>query len=158
MPRLTPSVTLSVVTAVPTISLANRWTRLYMAGSPSRSNFVCRNCLYLIVFAVASSYKYETYQTGYDQIYFEQPLWTRCKAGLWSKAILLIDQAFAVDWICRFWQYSSESYWLLPSPYTSYSLPKLVDFSPGELYPFSGWRGTGLEQSGRVIICGGIFS
>ncbi len=83
-------------------------------------------CLYLLVFGLASTYKYETYQTGYDQIYFEQPLWNTFKGRFLEQSDFAYStSAFAVDWMPILVLFEP-FYWLLPSPHTLFWLETLI--------------------------------
>ena len=83
-------------------------------------------CLYVLVFSVASFYKYETYQTGYDQIYFEQPLWNTSNGRFMEQSDFAYStSAFAVDWMPLLVLFTP-IYWLLPSPHTLFFIETLI--------------------------------
>ena len=83
-------------------------------------------CLYIITFSVASAYKWETYQTGYDQVYFEQPLWNTSEGRFMQLSDFNYSTiAFTVDFMPGLVLFAP-FYWLLPSPHTLFALETIV--------------------------------
>ncbi|MDB5081776.1 MAG: hypothetical protein JWP00_3700 [Chloroflexi bacterium] len=104
-----------------------RWQRLYqLIDRHSGRLLLAGMCLYILVFSVASFYKYETYQTGYDQIYFEQPLWNTSNGRFMEQSDFAYStSAFAVDWMPILVLFTP-FYWLLPSPHTLFFIETLI--------------------------------
>ncbi|HEX2915615.1 MAG TPA: DUF2079 domain-containing protein, partial [Chloroflexia bacterium] len=115
------------VTLPEEISTATRWQRLYdwLDRHSGRILFLAL-CLYILVFSVASSYKFETYQTGYDQIYFQQPLWNTSEGRFMEQSDWAYStSAFAVDWMPILVLFTP-IFWLLPSPHTLFFVETLI--------------------------------
>ncbi len=106
---------------------AGRWQRLYQGLDHHSGRILfAAICLYIIVFASAASYKYETYQTGYDQISFEQALWNTSEGRFMEQSDFAYSTSvFAVDWMPILVLFSP-IYWLLPSPHTLFFLETLI--------------------------------
>lgn len=113
--------------STPAPSELNRWQRLYMLlDRHSGRLLIAGICLYVLVFSVASFYKYETYQTGYDQIYFEQPLWNTGNGRFMEQSDFAYSTSgFAVDWMPLLVVFTP-IYWLLPSPHTLFFVETLI--------------------------------
>ena len=113
--------------ATPALPKLNRWQRLYMLlDQHSVRLLIAGICLYVLVFSVASFYKYETYQTGYDQIYFEQPLWNTSNGRFMEQSDFAYSTSgFAVDWMPLLVVFTP-IYWLLPSPHTLFFVETLI--------------------------------
>ncbi len=105
----------------------SRWQQLYhLLDQHSGRLLLVGICLYVLVFSVASFYKYETYQTGYDQIYFEQPLWNTSNGRFMEQSDFAYStSAFAVDWMPLLVLFTP-LYWLLPSPHTLFFIETLI--------------------------------
>lgn len=83
-------------------------------------------CLYILTLSVASSFKYETYQTGYDQIYFEQPLWNTTQGRFMQQSDFNYStSAYAVDFMPGLTLFAP-LYWLLPSPHTLFFIESVI--------------------------------
>jgi uncharacterized membrane protein len=104
-----------------------RWQQLYqLLDTHSGRLLLAGICFYILVFSVASFYKYETYQTGYDQIYFEQPLWNTSNGRFMEQSDFAYStSAFAVDWMPLLILFTP-IYWLLPSPHTLFFIETLI--------------------------------
>lgn len=105
----------------------DRWRRLYgwLDRHSGRILFAAL-CLYILVFSAASSYKYETYQTGYDQVYFEQPLWNTSEGRFMEQSDFAYStSAFAVDWMPILTLFVP-LYWLLPTPHTLFFIETVI--------------------------------
>lgn len=82
--------------------------------------------VYILVFSAASSFKYETYQTGYDQIYFEQPLWNTMQGRFMQQSDFNYStSAFAVDFMPGLSLFVP-FYWLFPSPHTLFFIESVI--------------------------------
>ena len=82
--------------------------------------------LYVILFTAALAYKWETYQTGYDQTYFQQPLWNTIQGRFMQQSDFnYSDSAFAVDFM-PFLIAFVPFFWLVPSPHTLFFLETLI--------------------------------
>lgn len=105
----------------------SRWQQLYLLIDQHSGRLLLAGiCLYVLVFSVASFYKYETYQTGYDQIYFEQPLWNTSNGRFMEQSDFAYStSAFAVDWMPLLVLFTP-IYWLLPSPHTLFFIETLI--------------------------------
>lgn len=105
----------------------SRWQQLYhLLDQHSGRLLLAGICLYVLVFSVASFYKYETYQTGYDQIYFEQPLYNTSNGRFMEQSDFAYStSAFAVDWMPLLVLFTP-LYWLLPSPHTLFFIETLI--------------------------------
>ncbi len=103
------------------------WTRLYdWLDRYAVRLLVAGMLFYIIVFSVASSYKYETYQTGYDQVYFEQPLWNTGEGRFMEQSDFAYSTSvFAVDWMPLLTLFTP-FYWLLPSPHTLFFIETVI--------------------------------
>ena len=114
-------------TVVPTLPDQGRLARLYDWLDRHHARLLFAGiCLYVIVFSVASFYKYETYQTGYDQIYFEQALWNSSQGRFMEQSDFAYStSAFAVDWMPILTLFVP-IYWLLPSPHTLFAVETLI--------------------------------
>ncbi len=122
-PTLTGPVEQSKVRAGQT----GRWQRLYgwFDQHAGRLLFAAL-CLYILVFSLASAYKYETYQTGYDQIYFEQALWNSSEGRFMEQSDFAYStSAFTVDWMPILTLFTP-LYWLLPSPHTLFFIETVI--------------------------------
>ncbi|MEI6046379.1 MAG: DUF2079 domain-containing protein [Chloroflexota bacterium] len=83
-------------------------------------------CLYILVFSVGSSFKYETYQTGYDQVYFEQALWNTSQGRFMQQSDFNYStSAFSVDFMPGLVLFVP-LYWLLPSPHTLFFIESVI--------------------------------
>lgn len=103
------------------------WSRLYSLLDRHAGRLLFAGiCFYILVFAVAAIYKYETYQTGYDQIYFEQALWNSSEGRFMEQSDFAYStSAFAVDWMPILTLFVP-FYWLLPSPHTLFILETVI--------------------------------
>ncbi len=82
--------------------------------------------LYVVLFTAALAYKWETYQTGYDQTYFQQPLWNTIQGRFMQQSDFnYSDSAFAVDFM-PFLIAFVPFFWLVPSPHTLFFLESLI--------------------------------
>ena len=82
--------------------------------------------LYVILFTAALAYKWETYQTGYDQTYFQQPLWNTIQGRFMQQSDFnYSDSAFAVDFMPLLVAFVP-FFWLVPSPHTLFFLESLI--------------------------------
>jgi uncharacterized membrane protein len=120
----------NVVLTTPTLAdqpRTGRWLSLYRwLDQHSGRILFAAICLYIIVFSVAASYKYETYQTGYDQIYFEQALWNTSEGRFMEQSDFAYStSAFAVDWMPILTLFVP-LYWLLPSPHTLFFIETVI--------------------------------
>jgi uncharacterized membrane protein len=106
---------------------AGIWPRLYrwLDQHAGRLLFAAI-CLYILVFSAASSYKYETYQTGYDQIYFEQALWNTSEGRFMEQSDFAYStSAFTVDWMPILTLFVP-LYWLFPTPHLLFFIETVI--------------------------------
>jgi len=83
-------------------------------------------CLYVLTFSLASSFKYETYQTGYDQVYFEQALWNTSQGRFMQQSDFNYSiSVFSVDFMPGLTLFVP-LYWLLPSPHSLFFIESLL--------------------------------
>jgi uncharacterized membrane protein len=82
--------------------------------------------LYVVVFSAASAYKWETYQTGYDQIYFEQSLWNTTEGRFMQQSDFNYSTTvFTVDFMPGLILFVP-FYWLIPSPHTLFTVESII--------------------------------
>lgn len=126
------SVRLSVATSdvenkvLPTLK-RSFWQRFYrLLDAHSGRVLLLMILLYVVVFSAASAYKWETYQTGYDQVYFQQPLWNTIHGRFMQQSDFnYSDSAFAVDFMPLLVAFVP-FFWLVPSPHTLFFLESLI--------------------------------
>jgi uncharacterized membrane protein len=104
-----------------------RWQQIYSwLDRHSGRILFAAICLYILVFSAATSYRWETYQVNYDQIYFEQPLWNTAEGRFMEQSDFAYStSAFAVDWMPLLVLFTP-FYWLLPSPHTLFFVETLI--------------------------------
>ncbi len=105
----------------------NRLSRFYnMLDQQAGRILFIMVILYILVFSAASSFKYETYQAGYDQIYFEQPLWNTTQNRFMQQSDFNYStSAFSVDFMPGLILFVP-LYWLLPAPHTLFFIESLI--------------------------------
>lgn len=106
---------------------SSRWQQIYnLLDRHAGRILFAAICLYVLIFSVATSYRWETYQINYDQIYFEQPLWNTAQGRFMEQSDFAYStSAFAVDWMPLLVLFTP-FYWLLPSPHTLFFVETLI--------------------------------
>lgn len=103
------------------------WQRFYnLLDNHSGRVLLLMILMYVVVFTIASAYKWETYQTGYDQTYFQQPLWNTINGRFMQQSDFnYSNSAFAVDFMPILVAFVP-FFWLVPSPHTLFFLESLI--------------------------------
>ncbi len=103
------------------------WARLYgLLDQHSGRILFAMIFVYIVVFSIASSFKYETYQTGYDQVYFEQALWNTTQDRFMQQSDFNYStSAFSVDFMPGLTLFVP-LYWLLPAPHTLFFIESVI--------------------------------
>jgi uncharacterized membrane protein len=82
--------------------------------------------LYVLFYSAAAIYKYSTYQTGNDQVYFEQALWNTLEGRFMQQSDFnYATTVFTVDFMPALGLFVPV-YWLFPSPHTLFITETLI--------------------------------